>query len=133
MRRFIEITISSFQIAMQELLKNKLRTFLSLFGVTIGIFCIISVLATVNSLEHNIQNEIKTLGSNTIFLDKWDYSNNGPNYPYWKYAKRPSPKYDEVQEIKERTPTAAYASFMISSGGTAEVGDNQLNGVHFYG
>src|SRR5439155_24435431 len=46
---------------------------------------------------------------------------------------RPSPKYDEVQEIKERTPTAAYASFMISSGGTAEVGDNQLNGVHFYG
>lgn len=133
MRRIIEISISSFQIAMQELLKNKLRTFLSLFGVTIGIFCIISVLATVNSLQYNIQNEIKALGSNTIFLDKWEYGNNGPDYPYWKYAKRPSPKYDEIQEIKERTPTAAFTSFVINTNGMAEAGDNQLNGVNFYG
>ena len=70
MRRIIEIAISSFKIALQELLKNKLRTFLSLFGVTIGIFCIIGVLATVNSLENNIQAEIKSLGTNTIYIDK---------------------------------------------------------------
>ena len=63
MRRTIEIIGSSFKMAMQELWKNKLRTFLSLFGITIGIFCIIGVLATVNSLEHNIQNEIKALGT----------------------------------------------------------------------
>ena len=64
-------------MALQELLKNKLRTFLSLFGITIGIFCIISVLATVGSLERNIQNDIKSLGNNTLFLDKWDYSAGG--------------------------------------------------------
>ena len=52
----IEIVVSSFKMAIQELWKNKLRTFLSLFGITIGIFCIIGVLATVNSLEQNIQN-----------------------------------------------------------------------------
>ena len=59
LRRTIEIIVSSFKMAVQELWKNKLRTFLSLFGITIGIFCIIGVLATVNSLEQNIQNEIK--------------------------------------------------------------------------
>src|SRR5215213_3038800 len=101
MRRLLEITASSFKMALQELWKNKLRTFLSLFGVTIGIFCIISVLATVNSLEKNIQREIKALGTNTIYIDKWQWGG-GPDYPYWKYAKRPSPKFEESVEIKER-------------------------------
>src|SRR5205085_4553779 len=113
MRRSIEIIVSSFKMAMQELWKNKLRTFLSLFGVTIGIFCIIGVLATVNSLEYNIQSEIKSLGTNTIYIDKWDYgAGGGPDYPWWKYVKRPSPKFDELLEIKKRTTTAAHAAFV---------------------
>ena len=74
LRRSIEIIASSFKMALQELWKNKLRTFLSLFGITIGIFCIIGVLAVVGSLERNIQNEVQSLGSNTIYLDKWDYT-----------------------------------------------------------
>ncbi len=55
MRKTIQILISTLKLAVQELYKNKLRTFLSLFGVTIGIFCIIGVLSTVSSLEQNIQ------------------------------------------------------------------------------
>jgi putative ABC transport system permease protein len=133
MRRLFEIAISSFKIAMQELLKNKLRTFLSLFGVTIGIFCIIGVLATVNSLELNIQSEIKALGTNTIYIDKWEYSGGGPDYPWWKYVKRPSPKYAEVQEIKNRTSTAEHVAFEINIMTNAEVRDNTLSNVIFYG
>src|SRR5438067_8672606 len=116
MRRTIEIIGSSFKMAMQELWKNKLRTFLSLFGITIGIFCIIGVLATVNSLELNIQNEIKSLGTNTIYIDKWEYgAGGGPDYPWWKYVKRPSPKFNEVAEIKARTSTAEHVAFMINT------------------
>ena len=77
MRRMLEILSSSFKMALQELWKNKLRTFLSLFGVTIGIFCIIGVLSTVQSLEHNLQSEIKSLGTNTIYRDKWEYGAGG--------------------------------------------------------
>src|SRR5829696_7514145 len=110
MRRFIAIVGSSFRIAMLELWKAKLRTFLSLFGITIGIFCIIGVLTTVNSLEKNLQTEIKSLGTNTIYVDKWQYSA-GADYPYWKYVKRPVPSYDEISEIKRRTATAKYAAF----------------------
>src|SRR5215212_4506970 len=113
MRRTLEIIVSSFKMAMQELWKNKLRTFLSLFGITIGIFCIIGVLATVNSLEHNIQSEIKTLGSNTIYIDKWEYSG-CPDAPWWKFQKRPYPKYDEVKQVKDRTPSAKSVGFKIS-------------------
>src|SRR5215203_5295349 len=112
MRRLFEIIGSSFKMALQELLKNKLRTFLSLFGITIGIFCIIGVLSTVQSLEHNLQNEIKSLGTNTIYIDKWDYAaGGGPEYPWWKYVKRPSPKYAEIAQIQSRTPTAKQVAF----------------------
>jgi putative ABC transport system permease protein len=134
MRRVIEIAASSFRIALQELWKNKLRTFLSLFGVTIGILCIIGVLATVNSLEYNIQAEIKSLGTNTIYIDKWDYgAGGGPDYPWWKYVKRPSPKYSELQEIKQSTSTAENAAFVINTNSNVDVGDNSLSKVLLYG
>jgi putative ABC transport system permease protein len=121
-------------MAMQELWKNKLRTFLSLFGITIGIFCIIGVLATVNSLEHNIQNEIKSLGTNTIYIDKWDYSaGGGPDYPWWRYVKRPEPKFDEIAQIKERTPSAKYVAFNINTNDNVEYQDNTLSNVNLYG
>jgi putative ABC transport system permease protein len=133
MRRFFEIIINSFKMASQELWKNKLRTFLSLFGVTIGIFCIIGVLAIVGSLEHNIQSEIKSLGTNTIYIDKWEYSIQGPDFPWWKFVKRPLPKYEEVQVIKERTSTAKFAAIEINTSGEVEVDDNILQGIALYG
>ncbi|MBL0232649.1 MAG: ABC transporter permease [Chitinophagaceae bacterium] len=131
-RRSIEIVGSSFIMALQELWKNKLRTFLSLFGVTIGIFCIIGVLATVNSLEQNIQNEVKSLGSNTIFVDKWDYSG-GPGNAWWKYVNRPTPKYYEVKQIKDRTPGAKFVGFKISISSEAIYKENKVSGVNIYG
>ena len=120
-------------MAMLELWKNKLRTFLSLFGITIGIFCIIGVLATVNSLEQNIKNEVSSLGNNTIYIDKWEYTANGNDYPWWKYVNRPSPKYDEVKQIKERTPSAKYASFRIQVQDNIEYKGSTLSNVNLYG
>ena len=132
--RTIEIVFSSFKMALQELWKNKLRTFLSLFGITIGIFCIIGVLATVNSLEQNIQNELKALGNNTLYLDKWDYSaGGGPNFPYWKYVNRPVPTFDEIKEIKERSPGVKYAAFKIDATDNVEFNNSVLSGVNLYG
>ncbi|MGZ3849053.1 MAG: ABC transporter permease [Flavisolibacter sp.] len=133
MRRLLEIIGSGFKMAMQELAKNKLRTFLSLFGVTIGIFCIIGVLATVNSLQTNIQNQLKSLGNNTIYIDKWEWNGGGPNYPWWKYAKRPEPEIAELAEIKERTATAQYAAFFINSVTSIDFESNTLNNVRLYG
>src|SRR6476659_1936356 len=98
MRRTLTILWNSLKLTLQELKVNKLRTSLSLIGIAFGIFCIIGVLATVNSLERNIQNEIKGLGTNTIYIDKWDYSG-GPNKPFWKFQARPVVKYEEMNLI----------------------------------
>lgn len=131
-RRTLEIIGSSFKMALQELWKNKLRTFLSLFGITIGIFCIIGVLATVNSLEHNIQNEVKAMGSNSIYIDKWQWGG-GPDYPWWRYVNRPSPKYEEMKYIRERTASAKFVAFKIEAQDNVEYGGNVLSNVKMFG
>ncbi|MBC8033583.1 MAG: ABC transporter permease [Chitinophagaceae bacterium] len=132
MLRFFEITISSLRMAVGELRSNKLRTFLSLFGITIGIFCIISVLATVNSLERNVQNDIKALGSNSIFIDKWDYSA-GPGSEWWRLIKRPVPKYEEIRFLREKAPSASNIAFKIDASDKIEYGNQAITNVNWYG
>src|SRR4051794_23907965 len=88
MGKIFPILLTSLKMAMQEFRSNKLRTLLSLLGIGFGIFCIISVLSTVGSLEYAIQKDIKSLGSNTVYIDKWEYSG-GNDYPWWKYVNRP--------------------------------------------
>ncbi len=119
-------------MALQEFRSNKLRTFLSLFGVTIGIFCIISVLSTVNSLETKVQSDIKTLGNNTIYIDKWVYSGGG-DYPWWKYVKRPVPKYEEMKALKLKVPSAANIAYVIETNAAVEYESDMLSGVTYYG
>src|SRR5688572_9008427 len=133
MLRFLEIIWSSFKIALQEFRSNKLRTFLSLFGVTIGIFCIISVLSTVGSLEQAIQKDIKALGSNTIYIDKWVYAGGDDDYPWWKYVNRPEPKFSEVQIIKDKVPVAAHVAFSTELTDAVEYGSTLVSGVSYYG
>jgi putative ABC transport system permease protein len=132
MRKTLNILASSFRLTMQELMVNKLRTSLSLIGISFGIFCIIGVLATVNSLEMNIQNQIKSLGTNTIYIDKWDYSG-GPDYPWWKFVKRPEPEFKEVSFIKERSQLASNVAFLIEDRLNVEYDSYALENVSMYG
>lgn len=132
MRRTLNILGSSFRLTMQELMVNKLRTSLSLIGISFGIFCIIGVLATVNSLEMNIQNQIKSLGTNTIYIDKWDYTG-GPDYPWWKFVNRPAPKFEEVDFIKERSQLASKVAFEIDTRVNLEYDNYALEGVTMFG
>ena len=132
MRRFLEIIWTSLKMALTEFRSNKLRTFLSLLGITFGIFCIISVLSTINSMEGAIQRDIKALGSNTVYIDKWEYAG-GNDYPWWKYQKRPSPKYEEMKLLKAKVPTAANIAFNLSTTDRIEFEDDQMTGVNYYG
>ena len=134
MRKTLNILTNSFRLTMQELMVNKLRTSLSLIGISFGIFCIIGVLATVNSLEMNIQNQIKSLGTNTIFIDKWQYfTSNGNDYPWWKFVNRPVPKFEEVKFIKERSNLATDVAFEIDTRLDIEYDNYALQGVTMSG
>ena len=63
---YLRLLKESFSFAISALSNNKLRTFLSLLGVTIGIFSIIAVLAAVDSLDRNIKENLSGLDKNTM-------------------------------------------------------------------
>jgi putative ABC transport system permease protein len=132
MLRYLEIIWTSFKMALQEFRSNKLRTFLSLLGITFGIFCIISVLSTISSMQMAVNNDLKAFGNKTIYIDKWQYGG-GPDYPWWKFVKRPSPKYEEMKLLKQKVPDASHISFGLNANGNVDYGDNSLTGVNYYG
>ncbi|MBO9631773.1 MAG: ABC transporter permease [Chitinophagaceae bacterium] len=133
MRRIIEILGSSLNLTWQEFKSHKLRTLLSLSGVGFGILCIIGVLATVNSLEYAVQQDIKSLGSNSIYIDKWDYSGGGNDYPWWKYVNRPSPKYSELELLKQKVPGIGYIAYTNGINAQIEYNGSVLSGLQYYG
>ena len=64
----------SFLFAYNSVSVNKFRTFLSLFGITIGIVSIISVFTVFDWMENGIRTSIESLGDNTIYVEKWPWT-----------------------------------------------------------
>jgi putative ABC transport system permease protein len=135
MIKVLTILWNSFKMALQELRVNKLRTFLSLFGITIGIFCIIGVLATIDSLQTKIKSDLSSFGNNTIYIDKWSYGGGGGegDYPWWKYTKRPSMKVSEMETIQKKSYLASNIAFFVSSTQSFTYEENILKGINMYG
>ncbi|MGN7809175.1 MULTISPECIES: ABC transporter permease [Flavobacterium] len=95
---YLRLLKESLSFAVNALRNNKLRTLLSLLGVTIGIFSIIAVLAAVDSLDKKISKDLSSLDKNTIYLMKFSF---GPSeIPQWKREQFPNVKYDEYVNLK---------------------------------
>lgn len=114
---YIYLFFQSVFLAMQELWNNKLRSMLSLAGITVGILCIISVLTAVDSLERNIRDTIQSFGNDLVFIEKWPWDFGGEEYPWWKYINRPSVSIHELEFLQERSRLAkaiAFQSFLAN-------------------
>jgi putative ABC transport system permease protein len=86
---FFRLLRESFLFAVSSVVVNKLRTFLSLFGITIGIFSIISVFTVIDWMEKSVRDTIATLGENVIYVQKWPWSFN-PDLAWWDIMKWPA-------------------------------------------
>ena len=108
---YFRLLKESLGFAMNALRNNKLRTLLSLLGVTIGIFSIIAVLAAVDSLDRKITKDLSSLDKNTIYLIKFSF---GPSeIPQWKREQFPNIKYDEYTYLKGAMTNTDEMAFQI--------------------
>ena len=109
---YLRVLTESFNFAINALRNNKLRTFLSLLGVTIGIFSIIAVLAAVDSLQREIKGSLSSLDNSTIILMRFSF---GPSeIPSWKREQFPDMSYDEYQFLKRNLPNTEAVSFSMN-------------------
>lgn len=110
---FLKLLRESFLFAFDALRQNRLRTLLSLLGVTIGIFTIIAVFSAVDTLRDNLQKSVDKLGNNSVYVQKWPWVSDG-EYPWWKYMQRPVPKLRDFEELQRRDQTALAISYEIT-------------------
>lgn len=130
---FLQSIRESFAFAFEALRVNKLRTLLSLSGVTIGIFLIISVFTVVDTLETNIRTSVEKLGDNVIYVQKWPWGGFG-DYPWWEYYKRPVPTPEEHEKLSGRLQTALASTYNVSiSNRTLAFGANTIEGADVIG
>jgi putative ABC transport system permease protein len=111
----IQVFVESLRQAVQQLWGNKLRTFLSLLGVTIGIWCVIMVFSAVDSLEDSIKQSFQELGDDVVYVNTMPWGED-PRENLWKYERRPEPNYADYMAIRERVRTASLVSFAVFMG-----------------
>lgn len=126
---FGSIFKESFLFAYHALVSNKLRTILSLLGITIGIFAIISVFTVIDSLEKNIRTSVASLGENVVFIQKWPWEF-GKDYPWWKYMNRPVPAVVELPELQRRSQYAEAMTFTINANNTVKFENNSIENIN---
>jgi len=129
-----QIITTSVTQALQELRVNKLRTFLSLLGITIGIFCIIAVLTVLDSMKTNIRTEMASLGSDVLYVNRWPWMDEGGEYKWWEYWRRPSMTSTEVKAVEDQVPDASFATLCFPlTNLTIKHADLDISGITGYG
>lgn len=137
MKLFLRLLKESFVFSFNALIANPVRTVLSLLGVTIGIFTIIAVLSTVDSLEKSIKDNLSFLGTDNLRVEKWPWDFNNPSYEWWKFFRRPEPTYREYEFLKDNLVNAEAVEILASRDGVNVKYSNNssridnLNGVVF--
>lgn len=129
LRIFLKLSGESIAFALHALRANMLRTILSLLGISIGIFAIISVFTVVDAMEKNVRTSVESLGDKTIYVQKWPWAFGG-DYPWWKYWQRPLPSVKEMHQLASRSQSIEVFTFeAYLSGKTIKYLNNSAENV----
>lgn len=115
-------------LSVESLVNNKLRTMLSLLGITIGIFAIISVFTVIDSLRYSIKESIQSLGDNVVYVQKWPWEFGG-DFPWWKYMSRPLPTTEELEMIQRKSSGFEVAAFLATASKTLSFESNVADNI----
>jgi len=91
----------SFRMAIESIRQNKLRSILTLLGISIGVFSVIGVMTAIRTLESSVNSQLDIFGTNTFMVQKYPAIriHGGPDN---KYRKRKNIQYAHYEELKQR-------------------------------
>jgi putative ABC transport system permease protein len=119
--------IEVMRIAWEAILKNKVRSFLTMLGIIIGVAAVIIMVAISAGTEATIQEQITSLGSNLIFV-QGSFSRGGPGQ-----ASSGGLVYDDAAAIQEGVTGVVSVVVEQNSSETVKAGDISLENVELLG
>ena len=99
----------SIRMTMDAIKENKLRSILTLLGISVGIFSVISVMTAIKTLESSIESGLNVFGTNTFMIAKDPAIQFGRNE---KYRNRKVINLDQYLTLKDR----ARLPILVSAG-----------------
>ncbi len=118
----------AFIFAYSSVSVNKLRTFLSLFGITIGIVSIISVFTVFDWMEKSIRTSIETLGDNTVYVQKMPWTP-GPDMKWWDIIRWPATSPEDYEAVLKKSSTARAVCYSVFTPRTVKFRSNSVSDV----
>ncbi len=97
-------------ISINTLKASKLRAALTLSGIIIGVFSIITIMTLLNALQAGIESGLSGLGSNSFQIQKFPAMQIGGHGRNSKYRNRPDITYDQGLRLIEKATTYKYIS-----------------------
>ena len=111
-RNIKNIVTESFWMAIDAIRKNKLRSSLTLLGISIGVFSVIGVMTAIRTLESSIASGLNVFATNTFVIQKYPEVNFGSNR---EYRKRKNIDFSQYQKFKSRSTLPVLVSVLEGS------------------
>lgn len=120
------------KIALHAIWTNKLRAFLTTFGIIIGILSVTTMATVIDGINRGFESSMNMLGKNVLYVQKWPWSF-GPNYKWWEYINRPEMKMQYVNDIEKYSHLASAVAATSGRGTSATYQGNSVNNIRVIG
>jgi putative ABC transport system permease protein len=109
------LVLESIKMALNSLIKNKLRSILTLLGIAIGLFSIIIVMTAIGAIQSSVESAFNSLGTNNFVVQKFP-AITGPR-EWRKYRNRPDLTIDQGERLKDITHLPSAVGISLDKGG----------------
>lgn len=106
----------SLRMALEAIRDNKLRSVLTLLGITIGVFSVIGVMTAIRTLETSIESGLNVFGTNTFLIQKYPVVTIG-GHSRRKYRNRRNITYDQYEKLKQQARLPILISVIDATAG----------------
>ena len=123
------------QLALDTVRAHKLRSFLAILGVMIGVALIILVVGLVQGFRQTIQDEIVSEGIDTAFVSRFDQGPQNGRHPKEEKLRKPL-TLEDAMAIRQLSPAIkeiAVSAFQWQLAHTARYQGNIIEGTDFRG
>lgn len=106
-------------VGLKAIARNKLRSFLTMLGIVIGVGCVIAVVAIGNGATKSVENTINSLGTNFIMIFPGASTSSGARMFTGSSTLTP----EDADAIKNECPAVAYVSPMVRAAAQLVAGE----------
>lgn len=126
MKAFLFEFKESFLFTFSAIRANKVRTFLTMLGIVIGITSVVTMSTAIKGIDNSFEKGISALGSDVLYLDKWAWFS---NVPFWKMKNRRNVTMDDFEKFKEQAKLPVAVAPVTNSAQPVAYNDKKIDAI----